>query len=111
MNNWGIEPDDWFKRIFGSSNFPSSRGGTGSGDWFRDMPRQFEQMRREMERIFQEQFTGLKLSTCKITETASMTNTPPTTTSRSSCLQQIATTPSMPPMASDPVSPMKTFAG
>lgn len=25
MNNWGIEPDDWFKRIFGSSNFPSSR--------------------------------------------------------------------------------------
>jgi HSP20 family protein len=59
MNNWGIEPDDWFKRIFGSSNFPSSRGGTGSGDWFRDMPRQFEQMRREMERIFQEQFTDI----------------------------------------------------
>jgi HSP20 family protein len=59
MNNWGIEPDDWFKRIFGSSNFPSSRGGTGSGDWFGDMPRQFEQMRREMERIFQEQFTDI----------------------------------------------------
>jgi len=59
MSNWGIEPDDWFKRIFGSSNFPSSRGGTGSGDWFRDMPRQFEQMRREMERIFQEQFTDI----------------------------------------------------
>lgn len=59
MNNWGIEPDDWFKRIFGSSNFPSSRGGTGSGDWFRDMHRQFEQMRREMERIFQEQFTDI----------------------------------------------------
>jgi HSP20 family protein len=59
MNNWGIEPDDWFRRIFGSSNFPSSRGGTGSGDWFRDMPRQFEQMRREMERIFQEQFTDI----------------------------------------------------
>jgi HSP20 family protein len=59
MNNWGIEPDDWFKRIFGSGNFPSSRGGTGSGDWFRDMPRQFEQMRREMERIFQEQFTDI----------------------------------------------------
>jgi HSP20 family protein len=59
MNNWGIEPDDWFRRIFGSSNFPLSRGGTGSGDWFRDMPRQFEQMRREMERIFQEQFTDI----------------------------------------------------
>jgi HSP20 family protein len=59
MNNWEIEPDDWFRRIFGNSNFPFSRGGTGSGDWFRDMPRQFEQMRREMERIFQEQFTDI----------------------------------------------------
>src|ERR687898_1554546 len=37
MSNWGIEPDDWF----------------------RGMPRQFEQMRREMERMFQEQFTDI----------------------------------------------------
>src|SRR5882724_9281059 len=49
---------------------------------------------------------SLKLITCKITETASITKTPPTTTSSSSCLQQIATTPIMPPIDSDPV-----FAG
>ena len=58
MSNWGIEPDDWFRRIFGSSNFPFSSG-RNSGDWFRDMPRQFDQMRREMERVFQEQFADI----------------------------------------------------
>jgi HSP20 family protein len=57
MSNWGIEPDDWFRRIFGSGNFPFSSG--RNGDWFRDMPRQFDQMRREMERIFQEQFADI----------------------------------------------------
>ncbi|HEY9387754.1 MAG TPA: archaeal heat shock protein Hsp20 [Nitrososphaeraceae archaeon] len=31
----------------------------GLDDWFRDMPRQFEQMRREIERMFQEQFTDI----------------------------------------------------
>ena len=60
MSNWGIESDDWFRRIFGGSNFPSlSRSRSANDDWFRDMPRQFEQMRREMERIFQEQFTDI----------------------------------------------------
>src|SRR5438045_2357464 len=54
---------------------------------------------------------SLKLITCKITETASITKTPPTTMRSSSCLQQIATTPIVPPRESDPVSPMKTFAG
>src|SRR5829696_4546152 len=60
MSNWGIEPDDWFRRVFGGSNFPFlSRRGSGGDDWLRDMPRQFEQMRREMERMFQEQFTDI----------------------------------------------------
>jgi HSP20 family protein len=60
MSNWGIEPDDWFRRVFGGSNFPFlSRRGSGNDDWFGDIPRQFEQMRREMERMFQEQFTGI----------------------------------------------------
>ena len=60
MSNWGIEPDDWFRRVFGGSNFPFlSRRGGSSDDWFRDMPRQFEQMRREMEKMFQEQFTDI----------------------------------------------------
>ena len=60
MSNWGIEPDDWFRRVFGDTNFPFlSRRGSGNDDWFRDIPRQFEQMRREMERMFQEQFTDI----------------------------------------------------
>src|SRR6266852_1495002 len=54
---------------------------------------------------------SLKLRTWIMTETASMTKTPPTTTSNNSCLQQIATTPIRPPIASEPVSPMKTLAG
>jgi HSP20 family protein len=60
MSNWGIEPYDWFRRAFGDTNFPFlSRRGSGNDDWFRDIPRQFEQMRREMERMFQEQFTDI----------------------------------------------------
>jgi HSP20 family protein len=60
MSNWGTEPDDWFRRVFGGSNFPFlSRRGSGNDDWFGDIPRQFEQMRRGMERMFQEQFTDI----------------------------------------------------
>ena len=60
MSNWGIEPYDWFRRVFGDTNFPFlSRRGSGNDDWFRDIPRQFEQMRLEMERMFQEQFTDI----------------------------------------------------
>jgi HSP20 family protein len=60
MSNWGIEPDDWFRRVFGGSSFPFlSRRGSGNDDWFSNLPRQFEQMRREMERMFQEQFTDI----------------------------------------------------
>jgi HSP20 family protein len=52
MSFWDIEPEDWFRRIFGSTGGrPSSR----RGGWFgTDMPRQFEEMRREMERMFEE---------------------------------------------------------
>ena len=53
MSNWGIEPYDWLRnRLFGDMD-PFSR------DWFIDMPRQFEQMRRGMERMFQEQFRDI----------------------------------------------------
>jgi hypothetical protein len=46
MSNWGIEPDDWFRRVFGGANFPFlPRRRSSNDDWFRDMPRQFEQMR------------------------------------------------------------------
>ena len=56
MSIWGIQPDDWFRRLFASSI--SRRG--GAGDWFSDMPRQFEQMRREMEKEFEEQFREIE---------------------------------------------------
>jgi HSP20 family protein len=60
MSNSGIEPYDWFRRAFGDTNFPFlSRRGSGNDDWFSNLPRQFEQMRREMERMFQEQFADI----------------------------------------------------
>ena len=46
-----------------------------------------------------------------ITDSASATNTPPTSTSQNSRLMSTATTPSAPPRASEPVSPMNTSAG
>src|SRR5271155_5846567 len=49
--------------------------------------------------------------TCRITDTASITNTPPINGSNSSCLMITATVPIAPPKASDPTSPMKTSAG
>src|SRR6185312_16107255 len=54
---------------------------------------------------------SLKLATCTITDTVSSTNNPPTMTNTSSCLVTRLTAPSAPPIASEPVSPMKTMAG
>jgi HSP20 family protein len=53
MSNWGIEPYDWLRNRLFRDTDPFSR------DWFNDMPRQFEQMRRGMERMFQEQFRDI----------------------------------------------------
>src|SRR5262245_47761372 len=46
MSFWNIEPEDWFRRFFGR----------GSGD----IQRQFDEMRMEMERMFQEQFKDIQ---------------------------------------------------
>ena len=46
-----------------------------------------------------------------MTDMASITKTPPITANKSSWLMQIATTPTAPPKANDPVSPINTFAG
>src|SRR4051794_41784541 len=54
---------------------------------------------------------SLNESTCTITDTASSTNSPPTTASTISCLVATAIAPIIPPSASDPVSPMKIEAG
>ncbi len=53
----------------------------------------------------------LNEATWTMTESASSTNTPPTITSRNSCLMRSATVPSAPPRPSDPTSPMKISAG
>ncbi|HKG41584.1 MAG TPA: archaeal heat shock protein Hsp20 [Nitrososphaeraceae archaeon] len=62
MSFWGIEPEDWFRRFFGSSSrMPSpSSSSIGRGGWFGDMPRQFDEMRREMQRMFEEQFKDIQ---------------------------------------------------
>src|SRR6185503_10487574 len=54
---------------------------------------------------------SLKEATCTITDSASSTNRPPTSTSSSSCLHSTATVPMAPPSASDPTSPMNISAG
>ena len=59
MSAWGIEPYDWIRNRFFRDIDPFPRVGNFRGDWFSDLPRQFEQMRREMERVFQGQFTDI----------------------------------------------------
>ena len=54
-----MEPEDWFRRFFGAT------GGGGPlsrrGGWFGiDIPRQFDEIRREMERMFEEQFRDIQ---------------------------------------------------
>ena len=48
-----IEPDDWFNRFW-----PFGRRGRGS--YFGDMFRGFDEMRREMERGFEESFKDIE---------------------------------------------------
>ena len=64
MSFWGIEPEDWFRRFFGSSSSrmpsPPPSSSIGRGGWFGDMPRQFDEMRREMQRMFEEQFKDIQ---------------------------------------------------
>jgi HSP20 family protein len=47
-----IAPDDWFNRFFGRR--------AGRGNYFDDMFRGFEDMRREMERDFEESFKDIE---------------------------------------------------
>ena len=61
LSFWGIEPEDWFRRFFSSSSrMPSPSSSIGRGGWFGDMPRQLDEMRREMQRMFEEQFKDIQ---------------------------------------------------
>jgi HSP20 family protein len=55
-----MDPEDWFRRFFGSGSGRTGITPLGRGGWFGDMPRQFGEMRREMERIFEEQFRDIQ---------------------------------------------------
>jgi HSP20 family protein len=53
-----IEPFDWFNRFFGSSS--SRRSGRGGGSFgFPDVFRGFDQMKRDMEREFEDTFKNI----------------------------------------------------
>jgi HSP20 family protein len=54
---WGIQPEDWLKKLLSSSMPFSLREAL---DLYGDLPRQFEQMRRAMEREFEEQFRDVE---------------------------------------------------
>ena len=59
MADWDIQPsDDWLRRFFSGIPFLSSTGGIAGR--LNDMPRQFDEMRREMERMFEEQFRDIE---------------------------------------------------
>ena len=57
MSMWGIQPEDWLKKLL-SSNMPFSVRREALDLY--DLPRQFEQMRRAMEREFEEQFRDVE---------------------------------------------------
>jgi HSP20 family protein len=59
MSFGDIEPYNWFKRFFGSSG-ESAQGRRAGEGWFGDVFSGFDEMRRQMERQFQEQFRDIQ---------------------------------------------------
>ena len=59
-----ITPDDWFNKFFNFGNWPSRRRGSNR-DYFDDIFRGFDEMRRGMERQFDETYKNLQSSTPK----------------------------------------------
>lgn len=57
MSFQDIEPEDWLRRFFSGSR----RWFGGSGD----IPEQFNEMRGEMERMFEEQFKDMQTKSPK----------------------------------------------
>ena len=64
MSFFNTNPYDFFRRFLGSSRGNIERtegGGSRQGDWTRrDFFREFEDMQREMERMFEEQFGDIQ---------------------------------------------------
>src|SRR5215210_9166220 len=56
-----IDPYNFFRQFFGGSGGRRRREGRGFGGWnFDDIFREFDDMRRETERIFSEQFKNIE---------------------------------------------------
>src|SRR5215210_7947553 len=56
-----IDPYNFFRQFFGGSGGRRRREGSGFGGWnFDDIFREFDDMRRETERIFSEQFKNIE---------------------------------------------------
>ena len=56
-----IDPYNFFRNLFGVSGGRRRREGRSFGGWnFDDMFREFDDMRRETERIFSEQFKNIE---------------------------------------------------
>jgi len=53
----GISSDDWFRKIFADTILPAKGR---EEDWFGEMSTGFDEMSRQMERIFKEQFHDLQ---------------------------------------------------
>jgi len=54
----GIEPDDWFNRFFSFGNWPPRR--RQGANYFDDLFRGFDEMRRAMEKQFEDSFKDLQ---------------------------------------------------
>jgi HSP20 family protein len=59
LSFWDRDIEDWFRSFFGGTG-RSGLPALGRGGWLGDMPRQFDEMRREMERAFEEQFKDIE---------------------------------------------------
>jgi HSP20 family protein len=60
-----IEPDDWFTRFFNTGSGPFRRRGGTDMNYFGEMLRGFDDMRREMERQFEESFKNIEMKAPK----------------------------------------------
>lgn len=60
-----IEPDDWFTRFFNTGNWPFRRRGGTDMNYFGEMLRGFDDMKREMERQFEESFKNIEMKAPK----------------------------------------------
>jgi HSP20 family protein len=58
-----IEPDDWYNRFFSFVNWPTRR--RQSGNYFDDFFRGFDEMKRGMERQFEEAFKDIQTNAPK----------------------------------------------